>query len=60
MHLSIVCPWMGGRGATHGKLGIFRFSMSIFPPLDLHFKSNSYPSGNHRPCIVLHTKLIGT
>ena len=34
-----------GGGATHGKFDIFTFSMSIFPPLGLHFMSNSHPWG---------------
>ena len=41
MHLSMVCPRMGGR-ATHGKFYIFSFQMSISPPLGLHFESNSH------------------
>ena len=54
MHLSIVCPRMGRGGgrlrATHEKFDIFSFQMSIFPPLGLHFESNSHLWG----------KLIGT
>ena len=48
MHLSMVCPRMGkGEGmgwwATHGKFDIFRFQMSISPPLSFHYESNLCP-----------------
>ena len=61
MHLSMVCPGMGGGGgrATHGKCHIFRFSMSMFPPLDLHLMSNCHTWGPE----TLHSTLnemIGT
>ena len=52
MHLSMVCPRMGGGGGggvmqrTQGKCNILSFSNVISPPLGLHYKSNSYPWGS--------------
>ena len=46
MHLSMVCPRMGGgRGQPKGNLTFSGFQMSISPPLGLHFESNSHPWG---------------
>ena len=50
MHLSMVCPRMGGGGGVgvgqpRGNLTFSGFQMSISPPLGHHYNSNSHPWG---------------
>ena len=57
MHQALFCPRLGGGGGLQprGNWTFLGFQMPIFPPLDLHYESNSRPWGE---LIGIHNTLL--